>query len=86
MTAMHRRAAWAALRNGRRVLALRHYAHAVAGGDVRSVGRAAFALAHPAVGTDRMFELLGRDDAWVAEAERWLQRFAATVNSERSVQ
>ena len=56
------------------------------GGDFRSLGRAAFALAHPAVGTDRMFELLGRDAAWVAEAERWLQRFAATVDSERSVQ
>ena len=33
-----------------------------------------------------MFELLGRDAAWVAEAERWLAAFAATVNSERSVQ
>ena len=75
MTAMHRRAAWAALRNGRRLLALRHYAHAVTGGDVRSVGRAAFALAHPAVGTVRMFALLGRDDEWIARAERWLAAF-----------
>jgi GT2 family glycosyltransferase len=82
MRAMHRRAAWAALRGGRRMLAVRHYAYAVAGGDVRSLGRAAFALAHPAVGTDRLFELLGQDTEWVAEAERWLQPFAAAVTSD----
>ena len=44
-------------------------------------------LAHPAVGTDRMFELLGRDAAWVAEAERWLQRVCGNrrLGAERSV-
>ena len=38
VAAMHRRAAWAALRGGRRLLAVRHYARAVARGDLRSVG------------------------------------------------
>jgi hypothetical protein len=77
LPAMHRRAAWVALRGGRRRLAIRHYLRAVAGGDFQSLGRALFALTHPAVGTDRLFDRLGRDPAWVARAERWLQAFAA---------
>jgi hypothetical protein len=76
VTAARRRAAWAALRGGRRLLAVRHYARAVADGDLRSVVRAAIALVHPAVGSDRMFGLLGRDTHWIAEAERWLTAFA----------
>jgi glycosyltransferase involved in cell wall biosynthesis len=82
--AMQRRAAWAALRGGRRLLAVRHYAHAVADGDLRSLGRAAIALVHPTVGSDRLFGLLGRDADWVAEAERWLKAFLSTA--ERSDQ
>ena len=78
LTAMHRRAAWASLRSGRRLLALRHYGYAIARGDVRSVGRAVIALAHPAVGTDRLFGFLGRDPEWIAQAERWLAEFATT--------
>lgn len=80
MPAVHRRAAWAALRGGRRVQAVRSYARAIAGGDIRSVARAAVALCHPAVGTDRMFDMVGRDDEWIAQAERWLEplRMAAT--------
>jgi GT2 family glycosyltransferase len=74
--AMHRRAAWAALRGGRRLLALRHYGAAVARGDFRSLGRAAVALVHPGVGTNRLFALVGREAAWIAEADRWLQAFA----------
>jgi GT2 family glycosyltransferase len=84
MTAMHRRAAWAALRGGRRLLAARHYAHACARGDVRSLGRAALALFHPNVGGDGLFGLLRRDDAWVAQAERWLGAFAAPDHADRS--
>jgi GT2 family glycosyltransferase len=75
-TAMQRRAAWSALRAGRRLLAVRHYASAIAGGDVRSIGRAVVALVHPAVGNDRLFRFAGRDSAWIAEAERWLGAFA----------
>ena len=74
--AMQRRAAWSALRAGRRLLAVRHYASAVAGGDFRSIGRAVLALVHPAVGNDGMFRFVGRDSAWIAEAERWLTAFA----------
>lgn len=74
--AMQRRAAWAALRAGRRLLAARHYASAIAGGDLRSIGRAVVALVHPGVGNDGLFRLLARDPAWIAEAERWLNAFA----------
>jgi len=55
---------------------VRHYALAVAGGDLRSVGRAAVALVHPAVGTDRLFAFLDRDSNWIADAERWIEAFA----------
>ena len=77
MTAMHRRAAWASLRSGRRLQAVGHYTRAVGRGDVRSVARAAVALVHPAVGSDRLFDLLGRDPEWIARAQRWLSSFAA---------
>jgi glycosyltransferase involved in cell wall biosynthesis len=72
LAAMHRRAAWTALRGGRRGKALAHYTQAVVRGDVRSVGRAIVGLVHPAVGSDRLFDLLPRDAHWVAEAQRWL--------------
>ena len=84
MSGMHRRAAWAALRAGRRLIAVRHYALAVAGGDFRSAGRAAVALVHPAVGSERLFGFLGRDSDWIAEAERWIEAFATNRDAERS--
>lgn len=79
---MHRRAAWAALRGGRRLTAARHYALAVAGGDLRSVGRALIALIHPAVGSERLFGFLDRDSDWIAEAERWIETFAMDAHRE----
>jgi hypothetical protein len=79
LSAMHRRAAWAALRAGRRLTAVRQYAHAVALGDVRSLGRAAVALVHPAVGSEGLFGFLGRDHEWIARAQRWIQRFRETA-------
>ena len=84
MSGMHRRAAWAALRAGRRLIAARHYALAVAGGDLRSAGRAAVALVHPAVGSERLFGFLGRDSDWIAEAERWIEAFATNRDEKRS--
>jgi GT2 family glycosyltransferase len=75
LAAMHRRAAWTALRGGRRLLAVRHYAQAIARGDLKSFGRVAFALTHPSVGTDRMFDRFVRDQEWVWDAERWLMPF-----------
>ena len=76
VTAMHRRAAWASLRDGRRLRALGYYARAISRGDVRSVGRAAVAAVHPAVGSNRLFRLVGGDADWIAQAERWLSAFA----------
>jgi glycosyltransferase involved in cell wall biosynthesis len=73
--AMQRRAAWISLRAGDRRRAIRHYARAVALGDVRSVARAAVALVHPAVGSNRLFALLPQsptDDARRVEAQDWL--------------
>jgi len=72
LAAMHRRAAWTALRGGRRGAAIRHYAGAVARGDLRSIARGAFALCHPRVGSDSLFGVLRRDSVWVAEAQQWL--------------
>jgi hypothetical protein len=86
MTAMHRRAAWAALRGRRRTLAVRHYMRAVVGGDLKSIGRAAFAFAHPAVGSDRLFTFLGRDPEWIAKAKPWIEAFAAASGGEQSSQ
>lgn len=71
--ALLRRAAWTALRAGRRRQAARYYGQAIRGGDVRSVARLAAALGHPAPG--RLHELVGRrrrDEAWMARAEPWL--------------
>jgi glycosyltransferase involved in cell wall biosynthesis len=77
LAAMQRRAAWAALRAGRRLLAVRYYAAAIAGGDLRSLVRAAFALVHPAVGTEALFLRIEGDPDWMAQAERWLSAFGA---------
>jgi glycosyltransferase involved in cell wall biosynthesis len=77
--ATHRRAAWACLRAGHRTRAIGHYARAVALGDVKSVGRAALALVHPAAGSDRVFGLLRGargDERWRAEAQAWLDELS----------
>jgi glycosyltransferase involved in cell wall biosynthesis len=77
--AMQRRAAWSCLRAGHRLCAARHYARAVALGDVKSLGRAAVALFHPAVGSERLFGLVrgarvGRQ--WKREAQAWLDELS----------
>ena len=77
IAAMHRRAAWASLRSGRRRQAVQHYAMAIARGDLRSIGRAAVAIFHPRLGGNGMFRFLRRDPSWIARAEPWLQTFAA---------
>jgi hypothetical protein len=76
----HRWVAWMALQDGRRSMAVRHYAEAVAGGDWRSVGRAAVALLHPGLAQRHN---VSRDDEWVKTAQTWLEelRNAATGNS-----
>lgn len=85
IAAMHRRAAWTALRAERRGPAVRHYAMAAARGDLRSLARIAFALLSPNVEQNAMFGLLPRDPAWVAEAERWLKTFTEPVTARATV-
>jgi glycosyltransferase involved in cell wall biosynthesis len=64
---MMRRAAWACLQDGRRLKAAGYYLRSVAHGDMRSLGRAAVAMTHPAVGTPEVYRLIG----WTAEARQW---------------
>jgi glycosyltransferase involved in cell wall biosynthesis len=66
----HRRwAAWVSLADGRRMNALRHYAHAVAEGDVRSLGRAGAAMLGP---RPRTISGAERPSPWTEAAEAWL--------------
>jgi hypothetical protein len=67
LPAMLRRAAWASLQDGKRVRAVGYYLRAAARGDVRSLGRAAVAMTHPAVGTGEAYRLI----KWTAEAREW---------------
>ena len=68
--ARHERwAAWMCLEDGRRAVALRHYARAVMAGDFISLGRAAVALIDPRV-TRRRWP--SHDDGWAFEAQTWL--------------
>lgn len=81
--AMLRRAAWTCLRAGRRGAALRYYARAVLAGDLRSVGRAGVALAHPAVGSEGLHRLLPsgpQREEWASEARAWLRELAAATS------
>ena len=77
--AHHRWAAWVALRAGRRGQALRHYAQAVRCGDLRSLGRAALALARPGLANRRAGRLarLAGGQPWAAAAQAWLDELAA---------
>ena len=75
LPAMMRRAAWTCVQDGRRVRAAGYYLRAVARGDIRSLGRAAVAMAHPAVGTADVFRLIEWTDEareWARQAESWL--------------
>jgi hypothetical protein len=86
-TAARRRAAWACARAYRRARAVWHYLRAAALGDVRSLGRAVVALTHPAVGSERMFALIRRrpgEEAWRAEARRWLGELAEVAEGDRA--
>jgi glycosyltransferase involved in cell wall biosynthesis len=80
--AVRRRAAWIDLRAGRRWAAAGQYARAAGLGDVASIARAAVALGHPAVGSERVFSLQrGRraDERWAAAAQAWLDELRASL-------
>jgi glycosyltransferase involved in cell wall biosynthesis len=68
--ARHERwAAWMCLEDGRRAVALRHYARAVMAGDFISLGRAVIAMINPQVTRPRPSD----DDGWALEAQTWLK-------------
>ena len=69
-------AAWDCLAEGRRVAASRHYARAIAQGDVLSIGRlaAAWVLPHTARARLATRGEGPEEAAWRAEAQAWLDR------------
>jgi glycosyltransferase involved in cell wall biosynthesis len=67
----HRWAAWMALEDGRRGMAVRHYVEAVAAGDWRSAGRAVVVLLDRGIVQRRR---VAADDPWAREAQSWLDR------------
>jgi glycosyltransferase involved in cell wall biosynthesis len=79
--AMHRRAAWTALRAGRRARALRHYGRAIAMGDLKSLGRAAVGVLW--AGNSRsLLRLAGKGDDhrdYRSEAQAWIDPFMSTA-------
>jgi glycosyltransferase involved in cell wall biosynthesis len=77
--AHYRWAAWVALRAGRRAEALRYYAQAVLGGDLKSLGRAMMAVVHPTVANVRADRLARRvgGQPWAAAAQAWLDQLLA---------
>jgi glycosyltransferase involved in cell wall biosynthesis len=75
LPAMMRRAAWTCLQDGKRMKAAGYYLRAAARGDYRSLGRAAVAMTHPAVGTRQVYRFVKWSDEareWALGAESWL--------------
>jgi glycosyltransferase involved in cell wall biosynthesis len=66
-------AAWYALLNGRRADAARHYARAVAAGDIASLGRIAVAIVDPGFASRRKLRGSAGHNRWIAEARAWLE-------------
>jgi glycosyltransferase involved in cell wall biosynthesis len=62
-------AAWNSMLEGQRLEALSHYCHAIARGDLASIGRLAVALVHPRIARRRSG--MSTTD-WTRRAEAWL--------------
>ena len=78
--ARHERwAAWMCLEEGRRAVALHHYARAVMAGDVNSLGRAVMALIDPHI-TRRA---PSQYDEWAMEAQTWLNQVGELLTEVR---
>jgi glycosyltransferase involved in cell wall biosynthesis len=78
-------AAWMCLRAGQRHDALGYYAEAVRLGDVTSVARAVVALIHPGVAETRAARPArpgSAGQAWIAEAQAWLDSLLPTAEVE----
>jgi glycosyltransferase involved in cell wall biosynthesis len=74
----YRWAAWSALLDGRRGLAIAYYAKAVSEGDLRSVGRLPVALLAPGLiaTKNRGLRPSAVEDPWIREARAWLEPVA----------
>ncbi len=70
----HRWAAWIALEDGHRGVAMRHYAAAVRAGDLASTARGVVAMVYPQVARRR-----SRPDDWSREAQTWLNALRPPV-------
>jgi glycosyltransferase involved in cell wall biosynthesis len=66
-------AAWYALLDERRADAARHYARAVAAGDLASLARIAVAIVDPSFASRRHRRWSTGHDHWIAEARAWLE-------------
>jgi hypothetical protein len=69
------------LEDGRRAAAIRHYGRAVMAGDIGSIARALVAAVHPAARQPPVVA-----DAWIRDAERWLEPLRASITSKHSDQ
>jgi glycosyltransferase involved in cell wall biosynthesis len=69
-------AAWMCLEDGRRAAAVRHYGRAVMAGDIGSIARALVAVAHPGAGQPPVVA-----EAWIRDAERWLEPLRASIRN-----
>jgi glycosyltransferase involved in cell wall biosynthesis len=65
----YRWAAWNSVLDGQRLEMLTHYGHAIARGDLASIGRCIVALVHPGIAHRRR---AGAISDWVRSAEGWL--------------
>ena len=74
-------AAWYALLDGRRADAARHYARAVAAGDLASLGRIAVAIVEPGFASRRRRRGSAGHDPWIAEARAWLEPLKETART-----
>jgi hypothetical protein len=72
----YRWAAWKALEDGQRGMAVRHYARALAHGDWRSAGRAVVAVLDRRVTRRRG---ASPDDPWIRDAQTWLDDLRGAV-------
>jgi glycosyltransferase involved in cell wall biosynthesis len=66
-------AAWLALLRRHRADAARHYARAIAAGDLASLGRIAVAIVDPGFASRRTRRASDGNDRWIAEARAWLK-------------
>jgi glycosyltransferase involved in cell wall biosynthesis len=75
-------AAWNSMLEGKRLEALSHYCHAIARGDLASIGRCAVALVYPGIARRRGGMSI---TDWTRRAEAWLGALRAAASAPRVV-